>query len=294
MSDKSPATVGPLIALPEQAVITLRGRDAIAFSQAQFMNDIGVLADGEWQWSGWLTPKGRVITLFALLRRDAETLWLMLPDGGAEAIVQRLRGYLFRSKVTIGIDEGLRVGGRFTQASGARGNTFAADGDTVELDLGTGEHARSLVICTGLDALPDDDAIARWRVADLQDGLPRLVDTEREQWTPQQLSLERLQAFSVKKGCYPGQEIVARTHFLGKAKRGLALLASGSPIPVGSDVTADGKSLGRVMSVASASDKHIALAVLPLERPQPGLPGSALMVDGASVIEAPLRDGLAR
>ncbi|KIQ98420.1 folate-binding protein YgfZ [Lysobacter sp. A03] len=289
MSDKSPATVDPLIALPDQAVITLHGRDAIAFSQAQFMNDVGALADGEWHWSGWLTPKGRVITLFALLRRDPETLWLVLPDGGAEAIVQRLRGYLFRSKVRIGIDEGRKVGGRFAEASRARGNAFDDDGGSVELDLGTGEHPRSLLIRGELDAAGDDDAVARWRVADLQDGLPRLVDTEREQWTPQQLSLERLQAFSVKKGCYPGQEIVARTHFLGKAKRGLALLASGSPIAVGSDVTADGNSLGRVMSVASASDEHVALAVLPLERPQ-----AALRVDGADVVEAPLRGGLAR
>ncbi|QOW18709.1 folate-binding protein YgfZ [Lysobacter ciconiae] len=294
MSDKSSSAAGPLIALPGHAVITFQGRDAIAFSQAQFMNDVAALADGQWHWSGWLTPKGRVIALFALLRRDPETLWLVLPDGDAEAIAQRLRGYLFRSKVTIGIDDELKVGGRFAEASQARGNAFADDGGNVELGLGTGAHARSLVISSDLDVLPDDDAIARWRMADLQDGLPRLVDTEREQWTPQQLSLERLQAFSVKKGCYPGQEIVARTHFLGKAKRGLALLESGSPIAVGSDVMSDGKSLGRVMSTASTSDAHVALAVVPLERAQADVAPSQLMVDGANVVEAPLRDGLAR
>ena len=63
---------------------------------------------------------------------------------------------------------------------------------------------------------------------DLEHGLPRLPASQAEHWTPQQLSLERLGAFSVKKGCYPGQEIVARTHFLGKAKRGLALLEGSS------------------------------------------------------------------
>ncbi|WP_222564650.1 YgfZ/GcvT domain-containing protein [Novilysobacter antarcticus] len=289
MSDKSPVPVGPVIALPGHAVITLLGRDAVAFAQAQFMNDVDALADGEWHWSGWLTPKGRVIALFALLRKDPQTLWLVLLDGDAEAIVQRLRGYIFRSKVTIEIDEGVTVGGRFAAAARARGYAIAEDGVNVELDLGTGEQPRSLLIGGHLDAARDDCAAAHWRVADLQDGLPRLTDSEREQWTPQQLSLERLQAFSVKKGCYPGQEIVARTHFLGKAKRGLALLTGGSPIAVGSDVMSEGKPLGRVMSAASAAGEHVALAVLPLERAQ-----AALLVDGADVVEAPLRDGLAR
>lgn len=290
MSDKSPAPAGPVIALPGHAVITLHGRDATAFAQAQFMNDVDALSDGEWHWSGWLTPKGRVIALFALLRRDPQTLWLVLPDGGAEAVAQRLRGYLFRSKVTISASEDLKVGGRFAAASHARGNAFAIDGeDHVELGLGAGRSPRSLLIGAGLEAVQDDDAVIHWRMADLQDGLPRLAEAEREQWTPQQLSLERLQAFSVKKGCYPGQEIVARTHFLGKAKRALALLRGNAPITMGSDVTVEGKSLGRIMSAADATGDHIALAVLPLERPQ-----ATLLVDGAEVIEAPLRDGLAR
>ena len=71
--------------LPGHAVLALAGRDAVAFAQAQFMNDVAALGDGQWQWNGWLTPKGRVIALFALLRIDAETLWLILPDADAQA-----------------------------------------------------------------------------------------------------------------------------------------------------------------------------------------------------------------
>ena len=70
----------PCFALPDQAVIALHGRDALAFAQAQFMNDVAALADGQWQWNGWLTAQGRVIALFVLLRRDAESLWLVLGD----------------------------------------------------------------------------------------------------------------------------------------------------------------------------------------------------------------------
>ena len=292
MSDKSPTGVGPVFALPGHTVISLQGRDAMAFAQAQFMNDVAALADGQWQWSGWLTPKGRVIALFALVRIDAQTLWLLLADGGAAAIAERLRGFLFRSKVSIGLRGDLVAGGRFAAPLEARANVLAAaqHGDgVIELDLGGLHSPRTVLMGPGSAFSVDNDALARWRVQDLIHGLPRLLDEQCEQWTPQQLSLERLRAFSVKKGCYPGQEIVARTHFLGKAKRGLALLESMTPIAVGADVLAAGTSLGRVMASADAGATHVALAVLPLERAD-----AALNVDGALVTETAWREGLAR
>src|SRR3546814_1507710 len=69
-----------MFALPDHHLVTRRGHDAAAFAQAQFMSDVAALADGDWQWSGWLMPKGRVIALFALLRADAETIALVLHD----------------------------------------------------------------------------------------------------------------------------------------------------------------------------------------------------------------------
>lgn len=288
MSDKSSTGVGPIFALPDHAVISLHGRDAMAFAQAQFMNDLTALADRHWQWSGWLTPKGRVIALFAVLRLDAETLWLVLPDGDVAAnLVERLRGFLFRSKVTIGVREELAVGGRFV-VPGNAGTTMLAvnDDGSVELDLRGAAATRRLLIGTDLDTITDDDAVAGWRAADLEYGLPRLVAAQREQWTPQQLSLERLRAFSVKKGCYPGQEIVARTHFLGKAKRGLTLLESALPMAVGSDVKGDGATLGRIVASAHAGERHVALAVLPLERA-----AGTLEVDGVAVSSPPAPGG---
>ncbi|HUH90040.1 MAG TPA: folate-binding protein, partial [Lysobacter sp.] len=227
-----------------------------------------------------------------------ETLWLLLPDADPETLAARLRGFLFRSKVTIAVRDDLQVSGQFVHPVNAADNaagtpannriTIAADG-SIELDMGGEGASRQLRISPAMDAAVDQAAAAQWQLADLEHGLPRLDASQVEQWTPQQLSLERLKAFSVKKGCYPGQEIVARTHFLGKAKRGLAVLEADAPVTVGADVIAADAILGRIAASASTGDRHVALAVLPLEHN-----ASALSVDGQPVRAASLKDGLAR
>jgi len=275
-------------ALTDHDVLALAGRDAVAFAHAQFMSDVAALPVGQWQWSGWLTPKGRVIALFALLKLDPDTLWLVLPDVAADALATKLQRFVFRSKVTMA-PAGRRCNGAESSPDRARGNRFAVDGEGgVELDLGGDGGARTLWI-EAIGAADDDAAVARWRAFDLRHGLPRLPPAQAEQWTPQMLSLERLRAFSVKKGCYPGQEIVARTHFLGQVKRGLALFEGAMPIDAGSEVREGDRTLGTIVSTADAGDTHLALAVLPLERE-----AAALSVAGTAAHERALLDGLAR
>ena len=247
--------------LPGHDVLAITGRDATAFAQAQFMNDVAALPRGHWQWNGWLTPKGRVIALFALLKLDAETLWLLLPDADAPGIAARLQRYVFRSKATLAVRDDLHVAGAFAAPAQASGTQFAIIGDAFELDFGGTGGPRVLRI--GPTASPDDDAAAAlWRKLDLRHGLPRLRGEQVEAWTPQQLSLDRLKAFSVKKGCYPGQEIVARTHFLGQVKRGLALFKAAGPVAEGASIEADGRAVGTAICVQDDA----VLAVMPLER----------------------------
>lgn len=266
----------------------LQGRDAAGFAQAQFMSDVSALAPGCWHWSGWLTPKGRVVALFALLRLDEETLWLLLPDAEPVALVQALQRYVFRSKVKLSVRADMTVQGEFAPPRRATGGKFAGDTDRgLELDLGGDGGPRTLRIDATDEAAADDASLAaRWRACDLCHGLPRLDDAQAGQWTPQQLSLDRLRAYSVKKGCYPGQEIVARTHFLGQAKRGLVLLEGVATIADGSEVHDGERAVGTVASTAGA----LALAVMPLERDAT----TSLRIDGNPVHERPLLDGLAR
>ncbi len=264
-------------ALPAHAVLSLQGVDAIAFAHAQFANDVAALAAGHWQWNCWLSAKGRVIALFALLKLDENSLLLLLPDYPAELFAEQLRKFVFRKKVKVDV-AALHANARFAAPVQAHGSQLHVEGDVIELDIGTSGLPRTLLLAP--DAAEADDALAaRWFALDLRHGLPHLPESQREQWTPQQLSLERLPAFSVKKGCYPGQEIVARTHFLGKAKRGLALLESDAPLQAGAEVLANDASIGKVVCVAD----QYALAVLPLEHD-----AAALSVDGHAVRGLPL------
>lgn len=284
MHDNPQAATRREFHLPGHDVLSITGRDAAAFAQAQFMNDVAALPDGHWHWNGWLTPKGRVIALFALLKFDAETLWLLLPDADAAELAAQLQRYVFRSKVALQQRDGLHANGEFTSPAQASNARFASIDGTIELDMGGAGGPRTLRIAPAAPAT-DADATGAWQRADLQHGLPRLAGGQVDAWTPQQLSLERLRAFSVKKGCYPGQEIVARTHFLGQAKRGLALFHADAPVAVGAAVEAEGRGIGTVV----CTQGDVVLAVVALDAPAAGL-----HAHGAALAPATLLDGLAR
>ncbi len=264
----------------------MTGRDAVAFAQAQYMSDVAALAVGHWHWSGWLTPKGRVIALFALLRQDEDTIHLLLPDADPAELAAQLKRFVFRSKLAISVRGDLAVSGNFEPPAQATGARFDGHVDTgLELDFSGEGGTRTLRIDSTPGPAEDPQVAARWAGFDLSHGLPRLDASQSGQWTPQQLSLQRLQAYSVKKGCYPGQEIVARTHFLGKAKRGLVVVEAGSRLEVGMAV-ADGDTTVGTIACASGS---LGLAVVPLEQAF-----TALHVGDVPLLQKPLLGGLER
>ena len=279
--------------LPEWQIVEAIGVDAAAFLQAQLMNDVRALASGRWQWNGWLNPKGRVIALFALVALDEQRFWLVAPDFPVTDLVGRLQRFVFRSKVTLHVRDDCDVFGNFAQSEHARDSAIhlasGSDPIDVELDCGASGGARTLRIASQgahADASPTESGANafRWTAFDLAHGLSHLPTEQSEQWTPQMLSLDRLNAYSLKKGCYPGQEIVARTHYLGQAKRGLVRIG-GSGLAVGAEIRVDGRVLGSIVS--SIGDE--ALAVLSADRP-----ADEWECAGSQCHELPLLDGLAR
>ena len=275
--------------LPGFSLLACSGPDASAFLQAQTMNDLRGLLDGQWQWNGWLSAKGRVICLFALWRRSQQDYLIILPDFPAAELQPLLQRFVFRSKLRLTVEDGLVVQGEFAaMATGTARDQAQARGADWCFDFGGDALARTLLLRPRESGeAPHPDFEARWCAADLAHGLPRLDAGPPEAWTPQMLSLQRLKAFSLAKGCYPGQEIVARTHYLGQAKRELALLRGRMPIAGAAVTDREGRSLGSIVS--TSADGNIALAVLQADRgPGPFRAGDA------DAIEAALEGGLQR
>ena len=290
---KAKPPVQPLASLATHALLAAEGPDAQAFLHAQLMNDVRALAPGHWQWNGWLTAKGRVVALMALLRTAPDRFVLVLPDFPALELQSRLQRYVFRSKVKLATLADWHCAAEFGDAEAGAAPADLATGDDASgwrLDMGGESTTRALWLLPPagpIAASTDPGASARWFALDLAHGLPRLPPEGAEAWTPQMLSLERLRAFSLSKGCYPGQEIVARTHYLGKAKRGLLRLEGTGLAPGQSLRDAEGAELGQL--ACASEDGQMALAVAQLDRKD--LP---LSVGEQPVHVLPLCEGLAR
>ena len=260
MPDNLHSSEAAFSALPGHRIVGLQGPEAVAYAQAQFSSDVGALSVGQWHWSAWLTAKGRVMAIFMLCRPAEDELLMVLADGHAEEIAAQLQRFVFRRKLRIAARDNLHAGGGFVAPAVAGPDQMRREGAGWEFDLGIPALPRTLRL--DMAAFPDRPGFElQWRQADLKLGLPRLDEFPSEQWTPQQIGLDRLAAYSVKKGCYPGQEIVARTHFLGKAKRVAQLIQVPAGTAAGAALHTGTQAAGVVACVAG----DLALAVLPIE-----------------------------
>lgn len=265
MSDKLNFVPESLSRLESYSLLTLEGPDAVAFIQAQSMNDVKALADGQWHWNGLLNPKGRLIALFALVRIKSDLLYLLSPDFPAERILLHLQRFVFRSKVKLAVNSDAIIAGELnsTLVSGAQQDFICGNRDqgfSIEFSSDSSNRRLWVLPISSTEGVQANIGIENaWRDSDIEHGLPRLDETQSELWTPQMLSLERLKAFSLKKGCYPGQEIVARTHFLGQAKRQTRLI-KGAELEVGQAIFRSGEKTGEL--ICTGSSRSIALALI--------------------------------
>ena len=214
------------LALATSQLLELSGIDAARFANAQFANDVLALQSGRWQWNAWLSPQGRVRYFFALLRETPERILLWLRGGDAEALRAELAKFVFRSQVSLRVRADLRaLGCDEAEVFAAVGtcperDTLAARGGALVLRLPFGARWLLLTSLTG-PTVNDESAATQWQLDDIHAGLPLLDASLQDQLLPQWLGLDRLPAFSTSKGCYPGQEVIARLHFKGGNKRWL-------------------------------------------------------------------------
>ncbi len=238
---------------PSNALLRLSGDDATAFLHSQFTNDVKALPVGGAQWNGWCTPKGRLLATF-VLARDAEAYLLMLPTAFAEAIAKRLRLYVLRSKVKI------------EDICAAMPRFGLWDGTIPPGSFRLGERR-----AIAFGATPEGTAAAldEWSLSLIRDGIVQVVPGTQEEFVPQMANYELVGGVSFKKGCYPGQEIVARTQYRGILKKRAVRVRSASRIAPGDSVYSEAfgdQSAGTVANVAPSPEGGFeALVVAQLE-----------------------------
>jgi folate-binding protein YgfZ len=231
------------------AVLGVTGPDVVAFLQGQLTNDVEALPVGASHFSAWCSPKGRVLANFLVRRAAADAFELLLPASLAQPIRKRLGMFVLRSRVTIAdLSEStvrLGVGGpgaaeRLAAAFGPipalHRSTTIGGGTLIALPGGrfiafvAPEHAEDL-----WDRLSAHGARAAgfpcWQWLTVRTGVPVITPPTQDQFIPQMLNLDALDGINFRKGCYTGQEIVARTQYLGRLKERLVLAHVDGPPP---------------------------------------------------------------
>lgn len=273
----------------------MQGADAATFLQGQLTNDIRDVSLSHSQISAYCSPKGRMLACMRIFMRD-DTYYLSLPRDILDATVQRLRMFVLRAKVTLSDVSDVLV------YAGYAGEHAAA---TLRTALGTIPTQPDEVIhVNGLTLLrlPHRDAHASrfgiigevaaaqalwntlldsaqavganvWDLLDIRAGIPSVYTTTRDAFVPQMANLDTIGGISFKKGCYTGQEIVARMHYLGTLKRRMMLAkitADIAPQP-GDALYASGEtnaqSIGTIVAAHAATPhgEYEALAVVDIK-----------------------------
>lgn len=259
--------------LPELGVIAVDGDDTVAFLQSQLTNDVAALGENHFQLNGYCTPKGRLVATFHQWREDSVVL-LQLPGDLLPAVRKRLSMFVLRSKVSlvdasdarqtwailgtgardwlIGAGFGIPASPWSSTATGAiRVHRLPGAAPVDERYLLTMPSGESLP--ASLATLPRVSS-AVWWWSEINAAIPTVFAATTEAFVPQMINFEVLGGVSFKKGCYPGQEIVARSQYLGKLKRRMhrAHVEGGAALAAGADLFQNGVVTGTVVLSASA------------------------------------------
>jgi len=258
-----------VIPLSSFSAIVAEGPDAEHFLQAQLTNSLQALGPDQHQLTGYCSAKGRLLAIARLWRLGQDRIALLLPADIAPGLVKRLGMFVLRAKLRLSLAqaqvEGVWFGGSGEVGSAREAGSVsreAADSEVFLLWLGAAgaDQMRALRVSFGpasqaseadpMQALPvstgsasagqsDDEArqaSQEWEAADIRAGLPWVWASTQDLFVPQMVNLELLDGVNFQKGCYPGQEVVARSQYLGKLNRrmfGVSFSLNGAPRETG-------------------------------------------------------------
>lgn len=247
-----------MLLLPNLGVLCIEGPDATHFLQGQVTADLRGLAPGASTLAALCSPQGRVVALPRLIG-TADGLLAVLPADLTATVAARLARFILRAKVKIE-DASQTLSVAFTldpaTAAGAGPATVTALGHGRQLLVGP---AAALAAAAGATT-----GAGAWETLAVAAGEPEVYAPTSEAWVPQMLNLDLLGAVSFSKGCYTGQEIVARTQHLGRIKRRMFRYAVGDGFAAapGAGLFRDGAKVGEVVRAATGPATLLAVVNL--------------------------------
>lgn len=261
----APPVLG-VIQLPQLGAIMVSGVDARAYLQGQLTADLDTLDSHRPQLACCNSPQGRVQAVFWMLART-DGIALILPAAMIDSTVLRLRKYVLRAKAKIEAAKHFQVG-TLPRASLPADVTLPNTGSHREID---GMSYFTLpgiddVFLLGAFSAPVDAALEhRWHASHVRAGLPQVYPETHEAFVAQMLNIDLLGGISFEKGCYTGQEIIARAHFRGTVKRRMFLFHSPDAVPTpGTRVLSGEQHAGDVVDAIATADGCDILAVISL------------------------------
>ena len=223
------------IVLDKTSTIKVEGDDRVQFLQGQLTQDINLISQNKALYAGFCNPKGRVLA-FMLCYLNHESIHIQIDSSVQEFILQKLRMYILRSKVSLNlVNETFTcigfVGSKallakkiqppknyldIIQSDGIMIMRLGIDDDRYQLMGETSKINDFMKLnFSEYSSMSFDD----WNNLNILDGIPEIYPITQEAFIPQSLNMDLIEGINFKKGCYTGQEIVARTHYLGRVKR---------------------------------------------------------------------------
>ena len=277
-----------VVDLTEFGLLRVQGADAASFLQAQLTNDVASLQEGEVRLAGYCSVKGRLMASFWVWRDSAaDAFWLACSRDIAAPIARRLAMFVLRAKAKVeDVSDAVGLLGILAVAGDAGAPAIHADALSLPavvvstrlaaaIDPARLETAADVRIARALLPVPVAAREARlqsmgsagtqvlpmaaWRRLEVLSGIARIEAANQELFVPQMINFELVDGVNFRKGCYPGQEVVARSQYLGKLKRRAFLgLGAGEAPASGTDVFApaagSAEPVGQVVLAAPLAD----------------------------------------
>ncbi len=279
--------------LSHYGLIKISGTESQSFLQSQFSNDVNLVSESQAQLNSYCSPKGRVLALFNLFQINSD-YYLQLPKALLASILKRLTMFKMRADVElldvsdsllcIGLSGSAAESILNKQFNNVPNSTYssATQNDITVIRINDDKVAKAqprFLLFANTETLTsfwksNQDQLTPvsfepWSYLDIKSGIPSITDETVDSFVPQMLNLQLINAVSFKKGCYPGQEIVARTQYLGKLKKRLYRLKSDDTnlLQPGTDLSTeqaeDEQSKGKIVNCQTSPTGGIeALAVL--------------------------------